>query len=554
MKKAIKLCIFSGMALSLFQGCNKQLNEEKAVRADVNASAIITGTYGSYYVTCVNGGKALEVGGFETLGDKQTNGRGIQQWQTPSANTPSKWQEWNAVDLGNGYYKIMNLYSGKVLDVPGSSTTPGVQLQQYQWNGTNAQQWSITSIGFGAYKITNRGNGLAATIENASTNNGAKLVQQPYANTGSQWFVFNSIPLDSYRDDEVTRYFQRTSGSTAFDGVTSCILSYGGNAGKVFWTTNDTYWNSINGDGSTNCLGNENQPIAERSSALLQPAKSGGVWNWAASGTANILSNQGRKVFVNNGTEWVWPSGCIEVGSHIYVYCDEGSGLSQTVESIHDLNQTGSGYTDTRLSIPSLNQTAIRYMHGMLKYTDAGVNYVYVYGADSWSNVYVARFPESNATQWTYWNGSTWAAAPSTAAAAKIASMPWGGFFVAKVNNKFVIISMDFGFTCDLTARNVYSSFSTNPKSGFSANKIVYTLPDFKQGHMPVYYAPAIHPQFDNGHNELLVTYCINFYNKNDGSGGTCLQACSNANGTMDPNDYRPKAIRIPYALIDPSL
>ncbi|RYY32856.1 MAG: DUF4185 domain-containing protein [Sphingobacteriaceae bacterium] len=191
-------------------------------------------------------------------------------------------------------------------------------------------------------------------------------------------------------------------------------------------------------------------------------------------------------------------------------------------------------------------QTAIRYMHGMVKHTDGGVNYVYVYGAGSGfgsGDVYVARFLQSSPTTWTFWNGTTWAASPTTAAGAAILTgLPWGGFWVEKVNGKFVIASMDFGFGCDITQRNVYTCFSTDPKSGWSANKVVYALPDYKQGHTPVYYAPAIHPQFSSN-NEMVFTYCVNYYD-------SCLTPCSNPDGTMDPNDYRAKAVRIPFTLI----
>ena len=96
----------------------------------------------------------------------------------------------------------------------------------------------------------------------------------------------------------------------------------------------------------------------------------------------------------------------------------------------------------------------------------------------------------------------------------------------------------------------MYASISNSPTGPFTTAKTVYVLPDYKQGHAPVYYNPTIHSEFDNGHNELLVDYCVNFYSKNDGTGAVCLAPCSNPDGTEDPNDYRPKGVRIPYSLI----
>ena len=45
--------------------------------------------------------------------------------------------------LKDGYYKIESAKSGKVLDVPDQSKKPNTQIQQYEYNGTDAQKWII---------------------------------------------------------------------------------------------------------------------------------------------------------------------------------------------------------------------------------------------------------------------------------------------------------------------------------------------------------------------------------------------------------------------------
>jgi hypothetical protein len=548
MRRKLMLCAIA-VALMAVQGCkkNQSLKTEDVSGRNLRTSAL-TGTYNTYTIANAGSAKHIEVGGVVNQGTKQNNSTKLQQWAA-SATTPDRWQKWNAVDLGTGYYKIVNLFSGKVLDVPGSATTQGLQLQQYDWNGSNAQQWQITLVSGSNYKIINRGNGLAITNEAGSTTNGTAITQRTFVNNNTQYWQFNLFARDSFRDNELTNFFKRTSGSVAFDGVFSVPMTYGANNGKIMWPTNDTWYNGLNGAGNAACLGGGNFPIAYRSSNLVQAAPVSGVFNFTPASTSNITSaSNGTQFFpIQSGTSWTWPSGGVEIGSHVYIYADEGNGLSQTSAGIYDINM-GSlpTYTVTRLSTPAMSgQTAIRYMHGMVKHTDGGVNYIYVYGAGGLgaSDVYVARFLQSSPTTWTFWDGSSWAPSPTTAAgAAIITGMPWGGFWVEKVNNKFVIASMDFGFGCDITQRDVYTRFSTDPKSGWSANKVVYSLPDYKQGHTPVYYAPAIHPQFSSN-NEMVFTYCVNFYN-------SCLTPCSNPDGTMDPNDYRAKAVRIPYALI----
>ncbi len=52
-------------------------------------------------------------------------------------------QQWTPVALGGGFYKFVGSQSGRCLDVPSASTTPGTQLQIYDCNGTTAQSFRL---------------------------------------------------------------------------------------------------------------------------------------------------------------------------------------------------------------------------------------------------------------------------------------------------------------------------------------------------------------------------------------------------------------------------
>jgi beta-glucanase (GH16 family) len=54
-------------------------------------------------------------------------------------------QQWLPVSLGNGFYKFVARHSGRCLDVPAASTANGVQLQQYDCNGTVAQAFQLAA-------------------------------------------------------------------------------------------------------------------------------------------------------------------------------------------------------------------------------------------------------------------------------------------------------------------------------------------------------------------------------------------------------------------------
>lgn len=68
------------------------------------------------------------------------NGSPIQTWTYGGTNS-----QWMPVSLGNGYYKIVGVGSGRCLDVPAASTANGVQLQIYDCNGTAAQSFLLNA-------------------------------------------------------------------------------------------------------------------------------------------------------------------------------------------------------------------------------------------------------------------------------------------------------------------------------------------------------------------------------------------------------------------------
>jgi beta-glucanase (GH16 family) len=69
------------------------------------------------------------------------NGARVQLWSIGGSGGAN--QQWRPVSLGNGYFRFVARHSGRCLDVPGSSRTNGVQLQQWDCNGTAAQAFRL---------------------------------------------------------------------------------------------------------------------------------------------------------------------------------------------------------------------------------------------------------------------------------------------------------------------------------------------------------------------------------------------------------------------------
>ena len=546
MNTKLLLCS-SIIALFFVAGCQKAKSAKATPVITPTPPTSSISSYGTFNIQCAAGGEYAEVSGTTDLGTKLLNGTTLQQNAASYSNgKTNRWQEWQFNLQSNGYYTIMNLNSGKYMDVPDSTTTSGTTLDQYSGNSTSAQYWAVTSVGL-FYKITNKGNGLALTNHGNSTSAGTPLTQETYTGSKDQLWTLNALASDSYRDDAVTGFFQRTSGSEAFDGGASVPLTWSTNAGKVFWQTNDVFYNQLNSEGTFAC----GQIFNYHNSGMVQPTNHS--WNPAL--TINVTSPDGVQIFTSPVQgDLLWPGAGIEVGNQIYMNNIEvpvGS-LSADNQFLSDITESTSTSIPevTNLTIPGMSgQTAIIYSLGMVQ---PGDGYVYAYGTGGFlgADVFVARFATGSPTVWTFWNGSSWASNPSTAAAAVVATGPCNNNTVGYANGKYVLITMDFGFSCDETSRNMYASTATSPTGPFTAPQTVYSLADYKQGHELVFYNPTIHAEFNNGHNELLVDYCVNFYSKNDGTGDVCLAPCSNPDGTEDPNDYRPKGVRIPFSLI----
>ncbi len=76
-----------------------------------------------------------------TGGASATNwGTKIQLWSYGGGTN----QQWMPVSMGGGYYKFVALSDGECIDTPGSSTTPGTQLQEWGCNGTAAQSFRLS--------------------------------------------------------------------------------------------------------------------------------------------------------------------------------------------------------------------------------------------------------------------------------------------------------------------------------------------------------------------------------------------------------------------------
>jgi hypothetical protein len=335
-------------------------------------------------------------------------------------------------------------------------------------------------------------------------------------------------PPQTYKDQTFTDHFKQTSGIVAMDGGYSIPLT----DGRSLFTYSDSYVDNYN-------FGTNTIPCFFQVRNAIQ------TYNISDPSVQTTLLGSGSPAsFFQIGSDnsyWFWPQHGYQHNDTIYVFLQRLHSIatdpyfeqldSSYVAKLHFPDLTVSGYS----LLP--NQNGISF--GTSVFKEGG--YCYVYGIKSsgfGNNLYVARFPESNIySTWEYYNGINWTTNVNNANA--IHNEFTYSFYCIKVNSKYLLITTEFSVGCN-QGKTIYTQTASNPYGPFTNRKEVWKVDDVLNGNYPFFYFGLAHPEFNNGNNELLVTYCINGY-------GSCEPACT---GQMDPNIYRPKAIRIPYGLM----
>lgn len=348
-------------------------------------------------------------------------------------------------------------------------------------------------------------------------------------------------PALARKDTVFSEFFRQTNGWVAGDVATSILLW----DGRVLWLFGDSYVDDFDAaTGTVPCL------FDARNAVLLQSL------NNLAHPRTLFNSRSGDKSFFRPPTArssefWpcFWPGAGFQDGDTVYVYLTE---MQKTPQGgIWGFKAIGQYWA--KLAFPEMKVTGypklasfngINFSCGFVK--DDRSRFTYAFGDKqqfTGSDVYVARFPTKNPEGgWSFWDGKNWTGnVTNTTVIAQGASTSVN---VCKVRNKYLLTTTEFSVACD-QGRDIYISVSDSPTGPFSPRKTIFTVNDTMKGHHPFFYSAVAHPEFINAGNELLVTYCINGYEP-------CVPTCMN--GRMNPDYYRPRAIRVPLKRIDPGL
>lgn len=168
---------------------------------------------GSYEIVNVNSGKALDV-----RNGVAENNAIVQQY----SRNNSQAQRWFIRDSGAGYY-LQSVLGNWVLDLSGGNTANGAAIRLYAPNGTASQLFVVSSsdvnIATGVSMIiTSVANKkLVTDVTSASTVNGARVQLYSSNNTNAQKYRFESIGNGTYKIVNVNsgKVLDVAGGSTA---------------------------------------------------------------------------------------------------------------------------------------------------------------------------------------------------------------------------------------------------------------------------------------------------------------------------------------------------
>ena len=250
------------------------------------------------------------------------NGANVQIWDCVNGNAQMFAFQYVKTENNVPYWVIKNNYSGKVLDVNGTSA--GANVQQYAYHGGDNQLWTLKMAGNGYFYICSKlGNctsldssSLVLDLWGYSTDNGTNITISGYhGGDNQQWYLWdNTINLSVEWTNNNYKVDYNADGGTLLDengnATTDTVRTYeydriynflkAKRAYTVSYETNGgtATINSSNTDAPATFNGWNEQLTAQTSHGEVQGSYdwTTGTLNWAAyyNGNPDILNAAGN--------------------------------------------------------------------------------------------------------------------------------------------------------------------------------------------------------------------------------------------------------------------
>ncbi|MFC5953455.1 family 43 glycosylhydrolase [Streptomyces pratens] len=138
----------------------------------------------TYTLTNRNSGKCLEVAGSSTA-----DGANVQQYACNGGAN----QRWRLEDLGDDTHRLVNVAGGKALDTENCSAADGADLRQWSWLNNTCQRFRFVATDSGHVRIVNQASGKVADVADCSTADAADVRQWTWLNNACRQWRLNPV-------------------------------------------------------------------------------------------------------------------------------------------------------------------------------------------------------------------------------------------------------------------------------------------------------------------------------------------------------------------------
>ncbi|WP_342421516.1 RICIN domain-containing protein [Paenibacillus sp. FSL E2-0178] len=251
---------------------------------------------------------------------------GTQGYTNTSLYAPSTFE---------GYYYIKNKNSGLYLDVVNGSATDGTNIQQWSYNGSDAQKFRIMYYGNGDYYILTGNTAYASGIDvfEGSSADGANIDQWTYWGGTMQLFRIQQ------NADGTVAFLTKASNYTAAMDVADGSTANGANIQQWnYWGGDMQKWELVKAGGTGNSARSAGAAL---NSALAVP------FAWA--GYNDQDSSGGQSVWAPGpvyNSSYVWADG--STGAYMLYYCTSSTYIRSAIA--YSVSKSVSGpyeYVDT---------------------------------------------------------------------------------------------------------------------------------------------------------------------------------------------------------------
>ena len=168
------LALFASMVLT---ACVGEVEDVVTEAPQIAQTLLANGTY--TFRLSVGANKCIDVNGSGTA-----DGTNIQEWTCNGTGA----QLFRVDNLPNGQARLVNPQSGKCMDIAGAGTADGTNVQLWTCNGTGAQAFELLDAGIGKVRLRNPSSGKCVDVAAAGTTDGTNIQLWTCNGTNAQVF------------------------------------------------------------------------------------------------------------------------------------------------------------------------------------------------------------------------------------------------------------------------------------------------------------------------------------------------------------------------------